>query len=528
VIFSPERSVSLTQVAAFAQAAFLGIGFASQIGGWRVRLTLLSPLARPLVGEGGLAFAFAFVGVVFAVVIAALAVAERVGYDRTDVVPQKRFAPVTEDQLSVGAVDELLSRREPGGRRWPFLVFGALALVGLGAVLVLEHGRPRKEIAEVLPTFFVGWTAWMALQMAAGIAGRAVTRDLVARPLLSALPLEPRQLLDGKIAVVRRRLQIGLLPLGFALLWPLPATIWIEFAWRSAVVVAGAWMYASGAVSVAFLTGGAQTSRPQPGGTFRLESLLLLVPLTALLVAPKPWFSFVPLASLALVTFEAKRAATRVARWLDDGEDFERETPEWRAALAFAAFQGSQVLAARLISAWTDDAGILLGLSYGVSSLVLVALTSYGRRDLAPLRIWPRNPLAVIVGVVLGLGTATLGLRRALASDVGSAPSSAVHAGRSARLLLDRRFVRARRRGAVLPRVVATCRGAGSSTRPQMVRAGRGGSRVRLGPPSRIIPRRVPARSRRRSALHADRVARPLHRGPRGAQLGRPALLVSG
>jgi membrane protease YdiL (CAAX protease family) len=136
---------------------------------------------------------------------------------------------------------------------------------------------------------------------------------------------------------------------------------------------------------------------------------LLLAPLTALILAQSPWTTLVPLAALALVAFEARRAATRVVRWLDDGEDFERETPEWRAALAFAAFQGSQVLAARLISSWTTDVGIVMGSSYAVSGVVLVGLTAYGRKDLAPIRLWPQNPAYLAVAVAAGVGTSTLG-----------------------------------------------------------------------------------------------------------------------
>src|SRR5204863_7265696 len=97
---------------------------------------------------------------------------------------------------------------------------------------------------------------------------------------------------------------------------------------------------------------------------------------------------------------ETRGAATGVVRWLADGEDFDRETPAWRAALAFAAFQGPQVLSARVIHAWTDDVGITMGASYAVSGAVLVALSLYGRRDLAPLRAWPRNPAYVVLGVL--------------------------------------------------------------------------------------------------------------------------------
>jgi membrane protease YdiL (CAAX protease family) len=50
-----------------------------------------------------------------------------------------------------------------------------------------------------------------------------------------------------------------------------------------------------------------------------------------------------------------------------------------------------------------------MGLSYAVSGVVLTGLSAYGRRDLAPLRVWPKNPIFVAVGIVGGVCTATAG-----------------------------------------------------------------------------------------------------------------------
>lgn len=432
VLAPPERALSATQFAVIAQILFIAVAFGVQNEFSTIRLSFFSPIARPIAGEGGLAEAFTFLGTAAGLAIASIVAAERVGYDRVEVVPRKRLKRAHDEELNVGPLDDLLSRREPGSRRWPFVFFSALVLAGFGFAVVALGGRIPVVLGTIIPQALVGYVAWMVFPIAATVATRAVTRDLVARPLLSALPLEPRQLLDGKIAVVRQRMIIGLFPLALALLAPIPKDVWLRIAWRSAAVGAGAWMYASASVSVAFLTGGAQTARPQPGGTFRLETMLLLAPLAGLLFAASPWLTLVPLASLALVAFEAKRAAMRVVRWLDDGEDFERETPEWRAALAFAAFQGSQVLAARLISAWTSDAGIVMGSSYAVSGIVLVGLTAYGRRDLAPLRIWPRNPAFVAVAVAAGIGTSTLGrlvVHRFLIHDVDTSNLELSRAG---------------------------------------------------------------------------------------------------
>jgi membrane protease YdiL (CAAX protease family) len=409
VLLPPERVVSVAQVTGIAQGLLVGAAMAGQNAKWSLRVPFLSPIARPLAGGGGVGAAFAFVTGLLLVGAVALNFAERIGYDRVDVVPRKRFARAADDDLSVGRVDELLARREPGARRWPLVVFGVFSLAGLATLLVGSGGRLTGAEAGFLPQFFVGWSGYIGIISTVAIANRAVSRDLVARPLLAVLPLEPRELLDGKVGVVRRRILLGLLPVAFALLAPLPTSWLIEIAWRGVVVVTGVWIYGSAAVSVAFLTGGAQSARPQPGGSIRLESLLILAPLGALLFTPSPWTALVPLASLALVAFEARRAAMRVVRWLDDGEDFERETPAWRAALAFAAFQGSQVLAARMLAAWTTDVGILMGASYLVSGAVLVALTLYGRRDLGPLRVLPRHPMWIGLGLVGGVASATLG-----------------------------------------------------------------------------------------------------------------------
>jgi membrane protease YdiL (CAAX protease family) len=373
VLLPPERALTAAQIAMITQGVFLGVGFMGALWDFEAHPAFLAVLARPLAGEGGLGAASACIALAFGLAMVALSVAERVGYDKVEVVPQRRFADASRNSLAVGAIDELLARREPGGRRWPLVLFG-----------------------------------WLAIPTGSILANRAVARDLVARPLLASLPIDPRELLDGKVAVVRRRLVIGLAPLSFVLLAPLPWDVLQAVAWRTASVGAALFIYGSAAVSIAFLTGGAQSARPQPGGSFRLETLLLFTPLGAVFLAANFWLTLVPIAYLALVSFEARRAAMRVVRWLDDGEDFYRETPAWRAALAFATFQAAQVLSARFAAGWIDDPGVVVGSSYAMSALVLAGLTLYGRRDLAPIRAWPKNPIAIVVGLAGGIGTATL------------------------------------------------------------------------------------------------------------------------
>lgn len=407
VVLPPERALTAAQIAMISQGVFLGVGFMGALFDFDTHPAFLAVLARPLAGEGGLGAAFLTTGLAFVLAMAALSAAERVGYDKVEVVPQRRFAKASRDSLAVGAIDELLARREPGGRRWPLVLFGSFLPFGLAAGLVMTDGRLGTWKDSIAP-IVVGYTGWLAIPTGAILANRSVARDLVARPLLASLPIDPRELLDGKVAVVRRRLVLGLLPLLLVLLAPLPWEVLRAVAWRSASLAVALFIYGSAAVSIAFLTGGAQSARPQPGGTFRLETLLLFTPLGAVFLATGPWLTLVPLACLALVSFEARRAAMRVARWMDDGEDFYRETPAWRAALAFAAFQAAQVLSARFAAAWIDDLGVLTGLSYAMSALVLAGLTLYGRRDLAPIRAWPKNPLTIGVALAAGVGTASL------------------------------------------------------------------------------------------------------------------------
>jgi membrane protease YdiL (CAAX protease family) len=407
VLLPPERALTAAQIAMITQGVFLGVGFMGALWDFEAHPAFLAVLARPLAGEGGLGAASACIALAFGLAMVALSVAERVGYDKVEVVPQRRFADASRNSLAVGAIDELLARREPGGRRWPLVLFGALLPMGLAVGLVVTDGQ-LGIWKDSLPPILVGYTGWLAIPTGSILANRAVARDLVARPLLASLPIDPRELLDGKVAVVRRRLVIGLAPLSFVLLAPLPWDVLQAVAWRTASVGAALFIYGSAAVSIAFLTGGAQSARPQPGGSFRLETLLLFTPLGAVFLAANFWLTLVPIACLALVSFEARRAAMRVVRWLDDGEDFYRETPAWRAALAFATFQAAQVLSARFAAGWIDDPGVVVGSSYAMSALVLAGLTLYGRRDLAPIRAWPKNPIAIVVGLAGGIGTATL------------------------------------------------------------------------------------------------------------------------
>jgi len=110
----------------------------------------------------------------FAVAIVALVLAERVGYDRVEVVPRKRLTRAKDEELSVGRIDELLARREPGGRRWPFVVFGIIAVGTFAALLIFADGKLPESFGTIVPQFFVGWTAWNHVRTAAALAAAAL------------------------------------------------------------------------------------------------------------------------------------------------------------------------------------------------------------------------------------------------------------------------------------------------------------------------------------------------------------------
>ena len=118
----------------------------------------------------------------------------------------------------------------------------------------------------------------------------------------------------------------------FALIFaPRPHALRHAAARRGAAPLAGLAPHVEASAAVAFLTPGRGTARPTSG--FRIESFLLAIPLLSVASSTSAFQVAVSLASLALVTLAAKRAAVATVRWIDDAdEDVGRETSTWRRA----------------------------------------------------------------------------------------------------------------------------------------------------------------------------------------------------
>ncbi|HEV8246303.1 MAG TPA: CPBP family intramembrane glutamic endopeptidase, partial [Polyangiaceae bacterium] len=167
--------------------------------------------------------------------------------------------------------------------------------------------------------------------------------------LLGALPITPFETISAKIKVLRRDLMLMVAPclliVGYAWRDPhaLPMIAWRLLAFGTAVLI-----YSQGAVAVAFLTLGLGGTRPRAGAYGSLDSLLLVFPCIGVVFADSPWGAVLSLMSLAALSFEARRAATKVVDWLDDPAA-EHGTELWRTLVVFAAFQASQLLLGQLL-----------------------------------------------------------------------------------------------------------------------------------------------------------------------------------
>jgi membrane protease YdiL (CAAX protease family) len=256
-----------------------------------------------------------------------------------------------------------------------------------------------------------GLAAFGSFVVISARASRIAARDVAARPMLAPLPIEPRELLGGNVVRLRRDALMIALPLLAFLATPWSVTSHIEAAWRVGALLLAVVLGADAAASVSFLTVGAG-SRKGPGGSFVVESILVLVPLVGVATASYAWAAIVPLAALALVARQARNSALGCVRWLDDADDFERETPIWRALLVLGAFQSAQVLSGRLVGLSALDEATRIAIAYAVSSVVLVALTAHARRDAPRMRAFPekRSAMWLGLGAIAGLVSGALAI----------------------------------------------------------------------------------------------------------------------
>jgi membrane protease YdiL (CAAX protease family) len=182
----------------------------------------------------------------------------------------------------------------------------------------------------------------------------------------------------------------------------------LDLTVRALLATVALYVAVAGAVAVAFMSSGvgvAGIAGGQAGSSFSTQ--LLLMPLMATVFAADSWAATVSLLSLSAVTWEARRAAQRSIRWIDDPDDStERETSVWRALLAATVFFSTQALSARLLSAFDISGGYLLAIGFVFASGVLVLLTMrssarFSRPRIAPRALW-YWPLGLVAGAASG------------------------------------------------------------------------------------------------------------------------------
>jgi membrane protease YdiL (CAAX protease family) len=314
-------------------------------------------------------------------------------------------ADATASALSAGVdmikLERLLTRREPGGSfQVPFATVFLLAVVGFQC----WASRERSTMSG----FFWNFTAVMILQMVSTLgmqrANRSVARDLLARPLLGALPTTPGDTLAAKAATARRALLTVAAPLVLLLAAGYQHPAWLpELSWRVAASLAAVATYASAATYVAFLTTGLGSVRPRSGVLGSLESFLVAVPFASVLFAPSPAGAALSLLTLAALTFEARRAALRTIDWLDDAE-LDHTTEVWKALVVFGGFQGAQLLTQQLAAALSgllSPTAQLLG-AYAVAAVALFAMTARSQEAGLPTHRARLAPLGLVAGALSG------------------------------------------------------------------------------------------------------------------------------
>jgi hypothetical protein len=201
---------------------------------------------------------------------------------------------------------------------------------------------------------------------------------------------------------------------------------------RAVALAAGMALLCSAATSLAFLTNGLGAAQPA-GGAAPLSpaTVLLLMPLASAVLASDPGSAALSLVLLGAFAFEARRAALRCVRWLDDeADDVERDTPVWRALLVLGAFFSIQALSAQLLSFLFNDRapGVAAGLTYAAGAIALLLMTMSGRKGRKLAWIPADRRWLLLAGPLAGLasgGLAQLYLRalRWLAVKLPEGPS---------------------------------------------------------------------------------------------------------
>ena len=403
--------VVLSGVLVLTQAAWLGrrLGAAPALSSWA--RALAEGRAPPALAQLA-ALALAALG------FAAFGAVERHGYDRLDVQPTRSVRTRGTRPLDLRRLERRLLVRERSA-----LVLSAVALlipVVLTAVLVwgvaYGSGAPERVVVEALAVTLLTSFASFAVWICFGQASIAVARDVVARPLLSSLPIPPSATLAGKGALLSWMMLPLVVCAGVMFLF---LRVDAPELWARWLLFAGAlWLLARGTAAIAFLSQGLGSATPGAGTPIgSLDNLIIVVPVMGVVLAPHPLLALPSFGALALVSWEARRAALRCVRWLDDASLLlERSTPLWRALLGFAMFLSAQSLIALLLGAAgrpsepDAPAASLMGGAYLVSALALAAYTIGRRGELGRLRWRPARRWTLALGAACGLATGALGV----------------------------------------------------------------------------------------------------------------------
>lgn len=245
-------------------------------------------------------------------------------------------------------------------------------------------------------------------------AGRAARNDLLARPFLSALPLSPHQVLEGKALALRKLL----IPV-FAMLAVIAVAAVFRgdpsLVYRMALAVAAMYVAVDAAISVGFMSQGVGVvgiGGGQASSSFSTQ--LLMMPLMATVLAIDNWAASVSCLAVVAVTWESRRAARLGVRWLDDPDDeLERETTVWRALLAATAFFTLQAISALVLNLFDVPKGYLLAVAFGLSAAVLALLTFRNGARFERPRFLPRQLSAWPLGPIGGAASGLLALQMA-------------------------------------------------------------------------------------------------------------------
>ncbi len=368
-------------------------------------------IARGLDGEAisSLGIVAALLALI-AILLGVLRLCERAGYDREDRPASSKFRGAA---LRSPVRAELRMQWRQGGMKGLLFIQLVLIASAIAALLfgsgLLVHAKKDAELIEI-SLGFLAYSLFMTVFVVLNLATQATTRDLGARPFLAALPITPAQVLarlaqSFRVIVAPTSITL-LLAVPLLLVFPLPADVGISaIPLRILLLTLGLQLVCAIAPAVAFLTRGLGAQGASGGGMpSPIVSVLILMPLFAIVGSPSWAQSVVALLMLAALAYEADRSAQRCVSWIDDGDQsLRRETPVWRALLTLGGYFTAQALAMRLTAFLPIDDGLRMALGMLLAQALLVVLSLRARPRVAvraPSPAW--DGLGFLAGAASG------------------------------------------------------------------------------------------------------------------------------